>query len=122
MDHERHEPELGHGIDDGLVRIQVRIPPRGYGLLTGGVQMPDPVLRKVEHDRFERWFVHARTLPTCIGANPKVASGAMAGALAQGRRRGDAIRILDVQNQLGGIISPGIDQSVLAATFRWRIV
>jgi len=61
----------------------------------------------VEHDGFERWFVHARTLPTCISGNPKVASGAMAGAP---RRRAvvvTAIRILDVQNQLGGIDQSG---------------
>jgi hypothetical protein len=64
MDHERLQPKLGHGIDDGLVRIQVRVPSRSHGLLTRGVQMPDPVLRKVEHDGFERRLVHARTLPT----------------------------------------------------------
>ena len=68
MNHERLKPEFGHGIDDGLVRIQVRIPARSYGLLTRRVQMPDPVLPKVEHDGFERWFVHARTLPTREGA------------------------------------------------------
>jgi hypothetical protein len=60
MDHERLEPEFGHGIDDGLVRIQVRIPPRSNGLPSRGVQMPDPVLRKVEHYGFERGVVHAQ--------------------------------------------------------------
>ena len=69
MHHERLEPEFGHGIDDGLVRVQVWIPPRSYGLLTLGVQMPDPILRKMEHDGFERWFVHAQTLPTRNGAH-----------------------------------------------------
>src|SRR5262245_20702359 len=72
MDHERLEPEPGHGIDDGLVRIQVRVPPRGYGLLPRGVQVPDPIPREVEHDGLERWFVHARTLPTLISGNSEI--------------------------------------------------
>jgi len=32
----------------------------------------DPVLRKVEHDGFERRLVHARTLPTLFSGSSEV--------------------------------------------------
>ena len=61
--HDRHEPKLGYGVDDGFVRVQVWVPRRLDGLPPMGGEVSDPDLVEVEQNSFERWTVHTRTLP-----------------------------------------------------------
>jgi hypothetical protein len=53
VDHEGREPELCNSVDDGFVRIQVRVPRRPHRLVSWGIEMPDPTIIEVQHDSFE---------------------------------------------------------------------
>jgi hypothetical protein len=52
--HDRREPKLGNGVDDGFVRGQVWVPRRSDGFAPAGVEVPDATIAEVEHDGFER--------------------------------------------------------------------
>src|SRR6266545_7987160 len=84
--HDRHEPKLGHGVDDGFVRVQVWIPRRLHGLPPVGGEVSDPFLVEVAQNGFERWRVHTRTLPA-TRCSSTGSSSSSASHLRRARRR-----------------------------------
>jgi hypothetical protein len=54
VDHDRREAQVGDGVDDGFMRIQVRVPRRSDGLAPLWGEVLDATIVEEEYDGFER--------------------------------------------------------------------